>query len=104
MVDSFPPTGNKIKVRFRVYEALGFKEYEVRGQLARTICWLSFRGAHGVTALEMSSWALRLADYVHTLRHDYSVSIHTLLEAHDGGRHARYVLLGHVEIISIQPL
>lgn len=73
-------------------------------RVAQTLLWLVYCGEKGVTALEVSSWALRLADYVHTLRHDYGVRIITLMEAHDGGRHARYVLREEIVVIDISQL
>lgn len=55
-------------------------------------------GPRGVTALEMSSWALRLGHYIFILRRTHGLSIETLREDHDGGTHARYRLISDVRI------
>lgn len=70
-------------------------------RVAQALLWLVHKGKAGVTALEVSSWALRLADYVHSLRHDYGLYIETQRELHDGGWHARYVLHTELEITNI---
>jgi hypothetical protein len=68
-------------------------------QLRRALAALIRAGNNGVTALELSSWAYRLGAYVHTLRHDYGLTIETLREPHDGGWHGRYVLHTPCQII-----
>jgi hypothetical protein len=70
-------------------------------QTARTLAALVHRGASGITALEMSGWAQRLAAYVHSLRHRHGLDIVTLRETHEGGWHARYVLQAPVENLDI---
>lgn len=74
---------------------------ELRGRVAQTIIALVAVGNNGVTALEMSSWAFRLADYIHTLRDDHGLEIDTQREEHEGGWHARYVLITAVEILEV---
>ena len=71
------------------------------GQVARAMAALIEAGSKGVTALEMSSWALRLGAYVHLLRRDYSLEIVTLRETHNelGDWHGRYVLQSRVRIL-----
>lgn len=77
--------------------------YVVKGRFAETLLALSRAGAAGVTALEMSSWALRLGHYVWVLRHRYGLPIDTAMEPHDGGHHARYTMLtGDLEITAVQ--
>lgn len=98
MIDNLPPKSKHIKVTFRVHD----KTYDVSGRTAQTLCWLVYFGASGITAAEVSSWAYRLADYVHALRHRYGIMIRTDEELHDGGWHARYVLEDYVEIIRIE--
>jgi hypothetical protein len=68
-------------------------------QLRRALAALIKAGGEGVTALELSNWAYRLGAYVHTLRHDYGLTIETLREPHDGGWHGRYVLHTPCQII-----
>jgi hypothetical protein len=70
-------------------------------RVAQTLLWLVHKGAGGVTALEVSSWALRLGAYIFTLRHSYGLNIATIREPHDGGSHGRYVLQDSVEILQI---
>ncbi len=76
------------------------KTISLTGQLARTLIALVQAGRHGVTALEMSTWAYRLGAYVHNLRHDYGLEIETRREEHPNGWHARYVLLTPVTDIA----
>ncbi len=73
----------------------------VNGQEARALEALVKRGASGVTALEMSSWAYRLGAYVHDLRHEHGLAIETIREDHEGGWHARYVLRSPVIILEV---
>lgn len=75
-------------------------------RVGQTILWLVHSGEKGITSLEVSSWAFRLADYIHTLRHDYWLNIITIKEGHDGGHHGRYFLRDAVTILQInnQPL
>ena len=81
-------------------EAIGpAGRFTVKGQKARTLVALVSAGGAGVTALEMSSWALRLAAYVKPLRDDFGLSIETVRELHDGGWHGRYVLHTPVSIV-----
>jgi hypothetical protein len=59
-------------------------------------------GPNGITALEMSNWALMLGHYVWELRHKYGLDIKTIDEAHGGdfpGHHGRYFLRSQVEIL-----
>ncbi len=72
--------------------------FTVTGQVAKALGALLAAGAAGVTALEVNSWAYRLGAYVHTLRHDYGLTIETVRELHEGGWHGRYVLRSPVSI------
>jgi hypothetical protein len=76
-------------------------QYLVRGRIAQTLYHLVQASERGITALEVSTWALRLAAYVCILRHDYGLDIVTLREPHEGGSHARYVLHTPVEILEL---
>ena len=72
---------------------------QLKGKTARTLRALVDKGAYGITALEMSNtWALRIADYVHTLRHTHNISILMVKEPHEGGWHARYILQSNVTL------
>lgn len=72
---------------------------KLTGKVSRTIRALVDKGAYGITALEMSNtWALRIADYVHTLRHTHNISILMVKEPHEGGWHARYVLQSNITL------
>ena len=76
------------------------REIEVTGaRFIQTLRALLEAGNRGTTALEMSSWALRLGHYVFILRHKYGLDIETKTEPHDGGHHARYVLHSQVRLI-----
>jgi hypothetical protein len=66
--------------------------FMVTGQTARALVALVKAGPAGVTALELSSWALRLSAYIHRLRHENGLAIVTERERHDGGWHGRFVL------------
>lgn len=84
-----------------VVKAIGpdSQPFTVTGQFARTLLALVNAGAKGVTALDVAAWAFRLSHYVHHLRHKCGLSIETLQEAHDGGKHGRYVLRSSVTIL-----
>lgn len=90
---------HKLTIRFKAYLEGGESTFEVSGRIAQTLLALVQTGDAGVTSLEISTWALRLSAYIHTLRHDYGLDIYTRYEPHDGGKHARYFLLTAVEII-----
>ena len=77
---------------------------QAKGRFGQTLYALVEAGARGITALEMQSWAFRLADYVHDLRHQYLGgfdSVYTQSEQHEGGEHARYILMVDVEILDV---
>lgn len=75
--------------------------FTVTGQTARALLALVKAGAAGVTALEIASWAFRLSHYVMVLRHKHRLAIPMLWEAHEGGKHGRYVLRSTVTILEI---
>jgi hypothetical protein len=93
---------NKPCVTFTAYFDGQPKTYEVEGRAAETLLCLVQASDTGITALEVSSWAYRLASYIHDLRHKFGLDIRTQREPHDGGTHGRYVLLSAVEIIRIE--
>jgi hypothetical protein len=74
----------------------------VEGQEARCLLALHEAGAHGVTSLEISSWALRTSHYVYKLR-KLGLAIDMEREKHGGvapGHHGRYRLLTGIQILS----
>lgn len=89
-------------VEFKLYKK-GEQEkvYQIKGRKAQTLLCLVEVGARGFTSAEVANWAYRLASYIYDLRHGYNIDIHSELEPHEGGRHARYTLLSLVEIIAI---
>lgn len=72
------------------------------GRVAQTLCWLCERRERGITAQEMSSWALRLSAYIHILRHEHGLDIDMQREHHNGGAHGRYFLLDNVTIHKVR--
>jgi hypothetical protein len=72
------------------------------GQVGRALESLIQVGSAGVTALEISTWALRLSHYVYVLRNKHGLVIDTIREPHgdvtDGQWHGRYVLRSAVTI------
>ncbi len=89
----------RLIVTARLY---GGEVFTVTGQEARTLSLLIERGRRGLAAWDTPSgppW--RLAAYIADLRHKFGVPIAREWEAHAGGRHARYRLIGAVEIVSV---
>lgn len=77
--------------------------FVVTGQTAKALAALIAAGKHGVTALEVNSWAYRLGAYVHQLRQQHGLNIETQRELHEGGWHGRYVLHSLVSLAGPQP-
>lgn len=73
--------------------------FTVNGQTARSLRALVDAGSKGVTALEVSTWALRFSAYCFDLRHKHGLVIDTLREVHPGGWHGRHVLRSAVVIV-----
>jgi len=86
-------------IKATVQENDGERQIIVRGQYARSLDALVSARLRGTTALEISTWALRLSHYIHILRRDYGLSISMVMEPHDGGSHGRYFLNSDVRII-----
>jgi len=74
----------------------------VHGQTAKSLLALVEAGDKGVTAQEVSSWALRFAAYCHDLKHKFGLSIRTDREEHEGGWHGRHVLETDVSIVEVR--
>jgi len=101
--------GKKLTIRARVYDTGDMfpREIIATGRYAQALRELVKAGDKGVTALEISSWALRLSHYIDVLRKDdrYRLNIETQLEEHEvdgmgAGRHGRYFLRTPVELVS----
>lgn len=88
-------------VRFRIWSASEPIVLEAGGQTARALLALVEAGAGGVTALEVSTWAYRLAAYVWDLKSNYGLAIRTDREDHPGGWHGRYTLETPIQIIEV---
>jgi hypothetical protein len=67
-------------------------------QVCRTLVALITAGNQGITALEVSSRALRLAHYIWRLKTDHGLLIETEYEPHEGGHHGRYRLISRVTL------
>lgn len=80
------------------------KVKNVTGRQGQTLCCLVKAGNAGITAAEVSSWALRLASYVFKLRLEHGINITTCNEPNAGGigTHARYILSSQIKIIEIR--
>ena len=93
-------TGRKERLRATVFDSLDPRTIEVSGsRYCQTLRALIEAGDKGITALEMASWAFRLAHYIHILKKEHSLPISTEHEAHPGGFHGRYRLLCRVELL-----
>ncbi|PCJ44843.1 MAG: hypothetical protein COA81_00865 [Alphaproteobacteria bacterium] len=86
----------RLKLTFKISRPEGVEIITLQGQYARTLSALVENGSKGITALELSSWALRLSHYVFILRTEYSLEVEMVREEHDGiagaGWHGRYFL------------
>ena len=91
----------RIIVIARTWDAGTPREFEIKGQTARALLALVEAGARGVTALECSAWAYRLAAYCHDLRRHHGLAVRCDREEHPGGWHGRHVLESAVEVISV---
>lgn len=92
----------KLKISFVISRPQGPEIVHLSGQTARTLQALILAGDSGVTALEISSWALRLSEYIRRLRHEYFLEILMVKEEHSSlvgaGWHGRYILKTPVRI------
>ena len=91
----------RLKVTASVVKGDGERRIEVVGQKAKALLALVEAGPRGCTALEVSSWALRLAAYCHFLNRDHNLNIVCQREDHPGGWHGRHVLLDKVTIVRV---
>lgn len=93
------PSRQRRNLSFRYIDDAGnWQQSSVKGQTARALLALVIAGAQGVTALEISTWALRLSAYIHDLR-KMGLNIQMIREEHLEGWHGRYILLTPVTLI-----
>lgn len=92
-------TKQKPSLTVAVLETGGERTIKVVGQFARTLDALIAAGKTGTTALDISTWALRLSHYVFILRKDYGLLIEMQREPHATGEHGRYFLRSEVRVI-----
>ncbi|MCF6217020.1 MAG: hypothetical protein L3J58_12725 [Emcibacter sp.] len=96
--------GKRLKLTFQISRPEGTEITTLQGQYSRTLSALIKGGKSGVTALEISSWALRLSHYIFILRTEYFLEIEMVREPHGGpageGWHGRYFLHTSVKILS----
>lgn len=90
-------TSHKVCVQF-IHDG---NSHHIRGRIAQTLHALLKASTKGITAAEMSNWALRLSAYIHILRQDYGLSIETVREPHKGGSHGRYILHSNVTLVHV---
>ena len=102
MININKANGNKkIRGRFKLNDNGKETHFGLSGQQAKSLNALIQAKEKGITALEVSCWAYRLAAYIHILRTEYNLDISTRREAHEGGHHGRYFLHSKVEILGI---
>jgi len=94
----------KLNLTFQISRPEGTEIITLNGQYARTLAALIDSRKNGITALEISSWALRLSHYIFILRTEYGLNIRMVRETHDGiagpGWHGRYILQDSAVLIS----
>ena len=91
----------RLYVEAIAYLPEGERRFLLRGQTAKALVALVADGDRGVSALEVASWAYRLAAYCHELRTRYGLAIRTEREGHPGGWHGRHVLETPVRIVFV---
>lgn len=93
----------KKRTKFIVTTDNGEKaELQLVGRYSQALSALIGAGARGVTAAEISSWALRMSHYVWHLRRECGLEIETRMEPNGPpyyGRHARYYLKTPVRLL-----
>ena len=101
-LNSNKPKGNKkLTAKFRLYKKDYEKDFILNGREAQALIALVEAKQQGTTALEISSWALRLSAYIFNLRKECDLDIITNTEPHDGGHHGRYTLQDDVKILEV---
>ena len=94
--------GNKkLTAKFRLNKNSQIREFVLNGRDCQALIALVEAKQKGVTALGISSWALRLSAYIFNLRKECGLDIITNTEPHDGGHHGRYTLQDDVKILEV---
>jgi hypothetical protein len=94
---------SKLIRTFEVVTEDGPRSIRLVGRFAQTAEALVTAGPRGITALDLSNWAVRLSHYVFILRKDHGLNIEMMMEGHDGpfpGHHGRYVLTTPMRLIT----
>ena len=99
LVSKKPNINKKISAKFKLIKNDQEIYSTLIGQQAKTLIALIEAKENGITALSISSWALRLASYIHILRSKYNLDISTINEPHEGGNHGKYHLHNQIEIL-----
>ena len=101
-LNSNKPKGNKkLTAKFRLNKNSQIREFVLNGRDCQALIALVEAKQQGTTALEISSWALRLSAYIFNLRTECGLDIITNTEPHDGGHHGRYTLQDDVKILEV---
>lgn len=86
----------RAKARLTCHPSNG-KPFIFRGKRARVLRMLA-TAPRGMTPQDCLPWMTRLAAVICVLRHKHGLSIVTVMERHDDGRHARYTLTTPVKL------
>ena len=82
-------------------------DFSLKGQKAKTLKYLIESNGKGCTALEISkTFALRLSEYIRSLRNDglaggHNLEIITIREKNPSNWHGRYLLKSHVSVVEV---
>ncbi len=96
-----PNSNKKLTAKFSLNKNSQEKVFVLNGRECQTLIALVKARQKGITALEISCWALRLAAYVFSLKRDLSLNIITTVEPHNGGNHGRYILQDNIKILEV---
>ena len=103
MLNNNKNNGNKkLTASFKTTKNNQEISFKICGQTCKALIALIEAKEKGITALEVSSWAFRLAAYIHILRSKFNLEISTINEAHKNGFHARYHLLDEIKILEVK--
>jgi len=91
----------KLFAIFNLHKNRKTLRFKLCGKEAQSLIALIKAKQKGVTALEVSSWALRLSAYIHILRRRYNLDIPMIRESHPGGFHGRYFLCENIDVIRV---